>query len=746
MKDLGLAQIYPLTDDISDAEPKVICTSFADPYLIVIREDFTAAVVQCDASGDLDELEKGDAFSETKWVSGSLYHDRQRLFRPPLTEMKSEGSNGESAEDQGTLVLLFMLSHDGSLQIFRLPDLSRPVFVAAGLSLLLPLLSADYSGRRSTARERVLEILVADLGDSVAKSPYLILRAANDDLIIYEPFQSPVPSDKTPDWSGLCFSKICTSTSCESSTATTQSHDGDDDMVPEQRLRLANDIGGYAVVFQPGSFPRFLLKGRSTVPRVLPLRGKPVRCMSGFHTGGCERGFVYGDTEGVVRVAQLPPDYSFAELGWAVKKIGLDAQVDAMSYHPSTESYVLGASTTTEYELPKDDDYHRDWAKEDVSLKPLIDQGSLKVISPTNWSVIDTYELPTNEVVLCITTANLEVSEVTHVRKPLIAVGTCSTHAVDLPACGSIYIFDIIPVVPVPGRPETNRKLKLLAKEDCKGAITALSEVGTQGFLLAAQGQKCMVRGLKEDGSFLPVAFMDMSCYVSVAKCLPRSGMCLMGDAIKGLWQEEPYKMTLFGKSSTRFEVLAADFLPDGDALYIVVADAECNLHVLQFDPEHPKSLSGTHLLHHRTFHTGHFPSSMVRLPSSANSSVLLHTTTSGAIALLTPLPEPSYRRLAAVSSALTTAVDWACGLNPRAYRAGGGGAAAGVGMGVGAAGGGGAGGVLDGAVLRRWDELGVARRREIEARVGSEGGEIRGDLRGVGLGGGLGKSVLGYL
>lgn len=66
--------------------------------------------------------------------------------------------------------------------------------------------------------------------------------------------------------------------------------------------------------------------------------------------------------------------------------------------------------------------------------------------------------------------------------------------------------------------------------------MTALSEVGTQGFLLEAQGQKCMVRGLKEDGSLLPVAFMDMQCYVSVARELKGTGLCVMGDAVKGVW------------------------------------------------------------------------------------------------------------------------------------------------------------------------------------------------------------------
>ncbi len=50
--------------------------------------------------------------------------------------------------------------------------------------------------------------------------------------------------------------------------------------------------------------------------------------------------------------------------------------------------------------------------------------------------------------------------------------------------------------------------------------------------------------------------------------------------------QEEPYQLRLFSKSPHAIEILAADFLPDGKQLYLVAADAECNIHILQFDPE----------------------------------------------------------------------------------------------------------------------------------------------------------------
>lgn len=44
--------------------------------------------------------------------------------------------------------------------------------------------------------------------------------------------------------------------------------------------------------------------------------------------------------------------------------------------------------------------------------------------------------------------------------------------------------------------------------------------------------------------------------------------------------------MTLFGKDSDGLEVMAAEFLPDGKQLDILVADGDCNIHVLQYDPE----------------------------------------------------------------------------------------------------------------------------------------------------------------
>lgn len=44
--------------------------------------------------------------------------------------------------------------------------------------------------------------------------------------------------------------------------------------------------------------------------------------------------------------------------------------------------------------------------------------------------------------------------------------------------------------------------------------------------------------------------------------------------------------MSLFAKDLEYREVMAAEFLPDGNRLFILFADSDCNLHVLQYDPE----------------------------------------------------------------------------------------------------------------------------------------------------------------
>ncbi|KAK7985393.1 hypothetical protein PG988_003015 [Apiospora saccharicola] len=757
--DFGLSQILPMLDEETGAEPRVVSASISDSFLLLVRDDSSIFVAGIDNNLELEEIEKeDDTILATKWLSGCLYEDTSHAFTLAPTDKGSK---------PGENVVMFLLSGAGALHVYALPNLSKPIYVIEGLCYIPPVLSAGYSARRKSAKETLAEILVADLGDATSSSPYLIARHANDDLTIYEPFRITSP-DETDLSRSLHFQKVSNDRVAKSPTAVAE--DEAEQQPRNAPLRKCADIGGYKSVFLPGASASFIIKSSKTMPKVIGLQGDGVRSMSSFHTEGCERGFIYSDSNGVARVCQVPSvDTSYAEIGMSLKKLPLDTNVNSITYHPPSSTYAVGCDVMEPFELPKEDDYHKEWQLEkDLTFKPMVERGLIKLINPLNWSVIDTVELEPSEIVMCVEALNLEVSESTNERKHLVVVGTAISKGEDLPIRGRILVYDVVTVIPKPGQPETNKRLKLIAKEDIpRGAVTALSEIGTQGLMLVAQGQKCMVRGLKEDGSLLPVAFMDMSCYVTSVRELRGTGLCLLADAVKGVWftgyTEEPYKMILFGKSSTVLEVLTADFLPYGRDLSIAACDPDGGIHMLQFDPEHPKSLGGHLLLHRTTFSVGaHIPTQTKLIPrallpgqellddgesddgnnsaSSQQAQVLFLASSTGLLSALVPLSEQEYRRLSSLSSQLVNSLTNHAGLNPKAYRAPISTGAVGrhppaVDAGVGRS-------VVDGALLARWNELGADRKAEVAGRVGFvDVDEVRATLEGV-----LGAGGLTYL
>lgn len=111
--DFGLAQIFPLADETTGAEPKVVSASFADPYLLLIRDDEKITLLRVDESGDLDEVEQDPSLQEKNFRSGSLYDDIKGFFR-----LESEL---ETEDDAGT-VLMFLLTVEGGLQVTTRPS------------------------------------------------------------------------------------------------------------------------------------------------------------------------------------------------------------------------------------------------------------------------------------------------------------------------------------------------------------------------------------------------------------------------------------------------------------------------------------------------------------------------------------------------------------------------------------------------------------------------------------------------
>jgi cleavage and polyadenylation specificity factor subunit 1 len=107
--DLGLAQILPMYDDDTGAEPRIVSASFADPYLLLFRDDSSIFVAQCDDNNELEEIEReDDALLATKWLTGCLYDDPTGAFAPVQSD------KGYKAKES---VMMFLLSAGGALHV-----------------------------------------------------------------------------------------------------------------------------------------------------------------------------------------------------------------------------------------------------------------------------------------------------------------------------------------------------------------------------------------------------------------------------------------------------------------------------------------------------------------------------------------------------------------------------------------------------------------------------------------------------
>lgn len=759
-KDFGLDQIFAIVDEEADATAEVVAATVTDTHILILKDDQTMSLLKVDKSGDLDEVDLPDIVPSEDIISACLFNDYRNFF-----DTKRFTRNSNSTQS----LILAVLTKDGIFSLHPVSNLGVQIFHYSTLDFLPTYLSHDAPvPKHWRITDNIVEMTVCSLGSQLYSKPYLVVRNSSSDITIYEPYQ--VPSVQ----GAYRFIKL----SCHNGDVRESLNDrGEDDPSEAATSKLVplHDVGGMATVFVTGKYPSIIVKPRTSMPRLHKLDTGEILHVSGFHDSSCNRGFVYVDAVGQLTFCEIPPSIIMDFADWTIEKVDISEEVTSLTYYPRTGSYVVATCSPAPFHLPRDDEWHPDWTVENEKASPdflpTTNSFTLKLISSKTHSIISQYHFGPDEHVMAVKCMSLEVSEQTHERKDLIVVGTGIARGENVVTRGNLYLFDIVDVVPHPEIPETDLKLKMITKEDVRGAVTAISDIGTQGFLLAAQGQKCMVRGLREDNAILPVAFMDMRYYVSVAKSLPGTGLTILADAFSGLWlmgySEEPYKMQLLGRDLENPSVVAAEFMPQEKQLYIISSDGNGDLRVLQYDPWNPKTERGSILLHKSTFNTGYFPTLMTLLPRSPTPSEVLLATTSaaaaaaaaandtsdsedgmqveldldipplpttqqilmttreGAIALITPLSEQSYRRLSTLQTALTGQLDQPCSLNPRAYRQ-----VETDGMGGRA--------MIDGEMVRRWLVQSSQHKYNHADRVGGSVWELRGDIEGV-MGAGLG-------
>ncbi|KAG0331722.1 Cleavage and polyadenylation specificity factor subunit 1 [Podila humilis] len=499
-------------------------------------------------------------------------------------------------------------------------------------------------------------------------------------------------------------------------------------------------VAGFEGVFCLGSAPLWLMGSDRGMPRAHPMicDGRIV-CFTKFNNVNCKNGFITTNANGNMRISNLPTKDIHYDMPWPIRKVHLKKAVRQIKYHPTSKTYVTVTSVPDPF-IVKDENnvaVHDSTtttvlavgvealngvnvpasvaaataaaAGTDATItslangsvavngtaetKPAItpkasqshassgflpnsERQSLELVSPVTWETVDRHEFQEYEIVTSIETVSLESTQDASGRKKFIAVGTSFLRGEDSTMRGTIYIFDIIDVVPEPDNPQTDHKLKLLYSEEVKGSVTALAALN--GYLLTCVGTKVVVRSFEDNETLTGIAFIDVQIYVTSVKIVKNTIM--LADAYKSVWfvgfQEEPTKLVMLGKDYNPMEAMNVSYLIENQSLHIVVADSEKNIRLLQYAPFHVQSFSGQKLICRGDYHVGSQVQTTINLPKivvSGSDEGISHLTVcgtlDGGLCMITPIPEKTSKRLALLTSQIVNGVQHTAGLNPRAYR-----------------------------------------------------------------------------
>lgn len=509
------------------------------------------------------------------------------------------------------------------------------------------------------------------MGDANSQEEYVIFLTSTNELYLYKIFiyQGEPRLTKVTN---IFYSADLRSTYQKKEPPKTE--DGGKKSAPPKtlpKLHVCELLGLYKSVVISGERPAMIISGSRTSPVIHRLTHEPIKTFTSFNTESVYRGFAYLDENNRTNLCTLRDNVDY-ESPLPVRRISIGESVTNIAYHSKSDVYLLATCRTIPYDAVDEDEHPIPGLIEGIPKSTSL-VSSLKLISPMTWTVIDEVELEKNEVIMCLKTMLLEVSEKSKRRNEVIAFGTSCLRGEDLASKGTFYIYDAIDIVPEPGKPETNRKLKELAKESMKGAITAICEVS--GYLLIGQGQKVVVRNLQEDNSIIPVAFCDLSMYISEAKSI--KNLLILGDALRSIWLVgfalEPYRMTVIAKDFEPIKVLSSEFVTNNGRLYMVVGDADRILYLFQYDPDDPSSSGGQKLVKKSHFYVGKQLRTMIlaKLKIDGPSELIpLCGAGDGSLSIVLPLSESSYRTLFVMQEQIIDKEEHNACLNPRMYRA----------------------------------------------------------------------------
>lgn len=375
------------------------------------------------------------------------------------------------------------------------------------------------------------------------------------------------------------------------------------------------------------------------------------------------------------------------ESGWYLRRIAppADRSTTFVVWHPPSCTYLLAsAPRTASFTMPVDEyssisDHPP--PPPGVSAAPQLlacQSTAIHLLNPASWTIVDEANdlLLPYETVTCMRTLELATRQTSTGLHPFLAIGTAYQKGEDRPIRGRCIVCDVAEVVPEPGRPETNRKLRIKGITDFKGPVMALAPL-LDGNVAISLGPKIVIHGFEDDEKLAGVAFHDIgTCTVAIASI---KSFFVAADLLASLsflaFQAEPLaRIHVLGSDyGQNIHCAATEFLINRDGQVLLVAgDAQGGLHFYAYAPNNLTTNAGQRLLDRGSFNLHGSPvNRLLRLPSPRvpGDFALVAAGQDGAIHMLRPLPVASFRRLFLLEMRLTTVLPRLDGLSSRVAR-----------------------------------------------------------------------------
>lgn len=585
---------------------------------------------------------------------------------------------------------LFIVRENSVLEVYSLPDFKLVYLIknfSFGLRVLVDSVQATESSFHTDSLPIVKEILMIGLGSQCSK-PYLFVRLS-EDLFVYEVFQ--YHDLQIDNHLKIRFKKVMNNSvfiDFPGPTSSEERMNADDKSLPKHcaRLRPFANINGYSGVFLCGLYPTWFIMTSRNELRVhkMDIDGQ-ITSFAPFNNVNCPNGFLYFNQEEELRISVLSNNFEL-DADWPCKNVCLKKTVHFICYNLESKTYSIIASKNVEFnQLVRVGGEEKEYEvlESDPRYIPNVtEQFHLELLSPINWDTIpDTLtKMDEWEHVTCLKYVMLTSEGTQSGVKGYICIGTNYAYGEDVTSKGRIWIFDVIEVVPEPGKPLTKNKLKLVYCKDQKGPVTTLCQV--KGYLLSAIGQKIYIWQLKE-AELKGVAFIDSQIYVNCAVSV--RNLILVSDIHKSVsllrYQEETRTLSLVSRDQRSLEVYACEYMIDHTQMNFIVSDSDKNIIIYTYQPDNVESMGGTRLLRRADFHIGSLINTFFRLKCNvphknidprnkhiySNRHLTMYATLDGSIGYVLPISEKTYRRLLMLQNLLTTNMQHNAGLNPKA-------------------------------------------------------------------------------